>query len=693
MFYKNKINTIKVNCRFLFVVCAVLGSLFLTNIVLGQTAKPTPTPEEVELGGYQVTSSIELGVRGKSLTGNDNKFRSDFNYKPGFRVFNSSFSLESKEGTKKVFDSLLVNSSGWGADPSGFTRVNVEKAGSYTFNANVRRVGYFNSLNNYALNQHNQNTSNNMGDFDLRVTPIGEKLALNFGYSYSRYKGPGLWTFRANSDEFAVPVSNDNTSNDFRAGIEAKVLGFNLGFTQGYRFFKDNLKYELLSPSAGNNTTNNSRTDTFLRDHPTRGEAFFSVFDIHRTFAKTLDLTGKLVYSTTISKANVTENLTGRDNSNNIVVSDYNFFQATAKRPQTRGDLGLTYLANDHFKLSNSFTFDQFAVNGGDYYYRLLKTTTSAGVPRADSLTDRFYYRVTYYRRFSNTVEGDIQINNAVALHLGYRFTKRKAEFTSWDINKLSTTNPTAPTVHDEENSTNTLIAGMKIKPTKNWVIFWDTEHGEADNVFTRVENYKFTNFRFRNRLTFNKFALNLSAILKDNTNPTVSTTGITFGVNSKSRIYSGSVDWNPIPELSFNSGYTYTHQTSFADVVVPVGVSGNPKGFSQFFVRDNYAFFDVVANPVKRLSLFASYRISKDTGQGNLVAPFAYTFVNSYPYQLQSPEFRAAIRLTKNIDWNIGYQYYNYKEKLQFGQTLAQNYKTHLPYTSLTIYFGGADR
>jgi hypothetical protein len=73
----------------------------------------------------------------------------------------------------------------------------------------------------------------------------------------------------------------------------------------------------------------------------------------------------------------------------------------------------------------------------------------------------------------------------------------------------------------------------------------------------------------------------------------------------------------------------------------------------------------------------------------------------------MHTPEFRIAIKLTRNIDWNVGYQYNDYKEKLQIGYYLYnelttndippnavyapnQNYRAHLPYTSLRIYFGG---
>ena len=66
-----------------------------------------------------------------------------------------------------------------------------------------------------------------------------------------------------------------------------------------------------------------------------------------------------------------------------------------------------------------------------------------------------------------------------------------------------------------------------------------------------------------------------------------------------------------------------------------------------------------------------------------------------------QSPEARLAIRVNRRLDWNLGYQYYNYNEsdlqKLNVANYVisprAQNYHAHLPYTSLRFYFGGGDR
>jgi hypothetical protein len=63
-------------------------------------------------------------------------------------------------------------------------------------------------------------------------------------------------------------------------------------------------------------------------------------------------------------------------------------------------------------------------------------------------------------------------------------------------------------------------------------------------------------------------------------------------------------------------------------------------------------------------------------------------TLIASYPMSFQSPEARLAIKLHQRLDWNVGYQYYNYNESTIVGPR-PQNYHAHLPYTSLRLYFG----
>src|SRR5262249_47454556 len=158
--------------------------------------------------------------------------------------------------------------------------------------------------------------------------------------------------------------------------------------------------------------------------------------------------------------------------------------------------------------------------------------------------------------------------------------------------------------------------------------------------------------------------------------------TPVPYPTSIKGQVYSGTADWTPQPQWSFSGGYTYNHLTTNTAIRVPVG-GVFTAGTSQFFIRDSYINFDVSAHPVKGVSLYAAYRIDFDRGQGNLFSTTVFNLLTSYPMQFLTPEVRVAFKLTKNVDWNVGYQYYNFHD----SQTPNQNYRAHLPYTSLRIY------
>jgi hypothetical protein len=684
----------------LFLLFFALGSLLLATLgAQAQTPSPSPTPanEAVTFMGYNVTSSFEFGVRGVSVNGNDNKYRSDFNYRPGFRIFDSSFLLENKEKKSKFVDSLLVTSSGWNADPSGFTRVSIEKVGLYRFDSKVRQVSYFNNLNTHARNGHNADTRQNFGDFDLTLYPLSDKLRIRLGGSFNKNTGTGSFTTRPFSDEFIITSHVNSSGSDFRAGVDTKVLGFNLSVNYGLRSFRDKTFYTTTG-NLGFNTTNSGVITNLLRQYPVKGRTQYGIFNIQRTFAKKLDFTARVIYSATNRTFDYLETISGRDNSNNIVDFDNYIISGDSKRPQTRADIGLTYAITKDFRISDTFTFDQFNISGESAFAEAVYSRTAAGATRAPVFTNNFYDRVTGYRRIANLIEADYQVNNNFGFHAGYRYSKRRIREDGFNQPLAPATVLTITRLEDTaENQTNTFIAGLKIKPMKNWVIFADGEKGDADNAFTRLANYKVTNLRLRSRWSFNKFAINISAISKDNDNPSTSTappanypTG-DFIANTKSRTFSTYFDWTPNSMFSVSGGYTFQRTISETDIVINTGTL--VRGLSQFYMRDHYAFFNVTAQPFKKVLFYASYNHDRDTGQGNLVTTLPL-LVTSYPFRLFNMESRIAFRFTKNIEWNLGYQYIGYNETVQpLSVGGPQDYHANLPYTSLRIYFGGGDR
>ena len=65
-----------------------------------QPVAPTPEPVGPARGddwsGYNIVNSFEIGYRFLSVSGNQNKYRSDENFGNGVRLLNSFFSINSK---------------------------------------------------------------------------------------------------------------------------------------------------------------------------------------------------------------------------------------------------------------------------------------------------------------------------------------------------------------------------------------------------------------------------------------------------------------------------------------------------------------------------------------------------------------------------------------------------------------------
>ena len=636
-------------------------------------------------GAYTINSSIEFGVRGIAIEGNADKYRSALNYTPGFRIFDSSFFMKSRDNNAPVVDTLMVSSFGWGNDPNKYLRVNAEKTKVYRFDANYRRFDYFNSLNNLALGQHISNTEYRQGDFNLAILPQNEKIRFNLGYSLDRNSGPSVTTYDYQRDEYPILSPLRWAADEYRAGVDARLWVFDISFMQGWRFFKDDTTYNISMPNIGNNLTNTAVLNTFHRDLPTRGETPFTRLSLHTLIKKKVDFTGRYIYAGGHTEYTLLESATGVDGSGNKITSDMLRVSGNAKRPNGMVDLATTFYATDRFRISETFRVNNFRINGGDVLSEAL--LRSKATPFGDSVlpplfTNTLAFRTIDYRRYLNTIEGDVDITARFSVHAGYRYTNRHIEL---GASNITVGQPASPELVKFDNSTNTLIFGFKARPVKIWSVYFDLERGTSDNVFTRVANYNFTNLRVRSILRPNRsLSFNVSLVTKDNSNPSLTELNQNFGVNTKSRNFTSSVDWSPNEKFSLNGGYTRANVTSDAEIIFFLANSAQVNGVSRYFMRDNFFFVSGFVQLNPRASLFAGYRIHNDPGQGDRIST-PTTFIGSFPYQFQSPEAKLVVRLHKNVDWIAGYQYFDYKEQFVKGQF----YHAHLPYTSLRISFG----
>jgi hypothetical protein len=713
-------------------------------------AKPSPSPQKSAdaktqssapkagdtAGDYTVTSSIEIGVRGLRVGGDLNKYQSDLNYKAGPRLFDTSFLLKAKDGKRALLDSLLVTSTGWGADPYGHMGFSAENSKWFRFDGQYRRFRYFNFLNNFAnpttanatgtvvvlpaaTGRHGYDVRQQMGDFDVTLLPKNRRLRFNFGYSPERYSGLTFSTYHVGGGEFFFPAQTTSRANDFRVGADWRLGPVDFSLLQGFRRSKDDSVVDFSGAQTSylaTTTTNLTNLTGFVRTQPVRGSTDYTRFSAHTFLARKLDMTGRLIYSNSNSAFNLTELFTAVNwntrvagaPTTNTLTSGTLAYVGNTRKPNVLGDFGVTFLATERLRLSNTLRVDTFHINGLTDYTSVFNLTRTNGTafPPILATGDLGTSKITSFRKITDTVEGDYQFSDRYAVHFGYRHGDRRETAFYDGYNPGAYTparvpNPEAGEV--ERNHTDAFFGGFKARPVKSWTVFFDAERGTADNIFTRVGEYDYTNFRARSRWTpTRRLALNFSLVTKDNSDPAF-VDGLSladFGVSTKSRVFTSSVDYAPGDKLSFSGGYNNNWVNgdtvfNYAYAVPPATTTqGQYTGHSLYYVRNNFFFFDTVAQLMPRVTLYAAYRINKDTGQGGLLSnPTAGRVITSYPMSFQSPEARLSYRINHRLEWNVGYQYYAYNESelVRTGQSVRpQNYHAHMPYASLRIYFGG---
>src|SRR6185436_3164242 len=138
-------------------ICVICGCLVFVSLATAQQPSPSPDSNDAPVqagenaGQYTIISTFEFGYRGLQVVGDLNKYQSDLNYRTGPRLFDSSFLMRSQDGKNGgLFDTALLTTTGWGADPNGTVRFNVEKPEWYRFDGTYRKFNYFRFVNSFA---------------------------------------------------------------------------------------------------------------------------------------------------------------------------------------------------------------------------------------------------------------------------------------------------------------------------------------------------------------------------------------------------------------------------------------------------------------------------------------------------------------------------------------------------------------
>ena len=146
-----------------------------------------------------------------------------------------------------------------------------------------------------------------------------------------------------------------------------------------------------------------------------------------------------------------------------------------------------------------------------------------------------------------------------------------------------------------------------------------------ADNVFTRIGNYDYTNIRAKSRYAPNQKALfqpggHHKEQLQSFGDSRRLVAGFRRGREIARCLLHRSTGLR-LPKSHSAPATTTTGLTATPSLTTFSTASGILLGHSLYFMRNNFFFVDTVAQLLPRVTLYAAYRINKDNGQGNRLA------------------------------------------------------------------------
>ncbi|MBV8818209.1 MAG: hypothetical protein JO022_07610, partial [Acidobacteriaceae bacterium] len=161
---------------------------------------------------------------------------------------------------------------------------------------------------------------------------------------------------------------------------------------------------------------------------------------------------------------------------------------------------------------------------------------------------------------------------------------------------------------------------------------------------------------------------------------------------SSEARTYTASGSWTPREWLSFDAGYSRLHVYSLGGIAYFAN-SQLVQGDSSLYLSNiNAVNLDMRLGWKKRVDFFVGFNRVQDVGDGRanpLGSGTASTLTlfqaaQTFPMHFDSPQGRISVRLSERLRWNLGYQYYGYREKFY----LSQGYRANTGYSSLTFSF-----
>jgi hypothetical protein len=373
-------------------------------------------------GNYVIHQSVEVGYRNTDVSGNPATYNTFVNLNTGVRLFEQSLEIRSLNHAGPIFDTLSMQSFGYGGDPNDVTRLRLGKHKWYDFNASFRRDRYpwnysllanpLNPVNSTPAvpvtdSLHSMNVVRRMSDFNLTLLPQS-RVRFRLGYTRNIQEGPssssiGGATILDPPTGFGTQTrlfQDWKTSlNAYRLGVDFQVLRkTSIHYDQFLQYFKQDTSYvdrnfnflsngvpvdlgvvfdtasnvnvvpcpaPILSPGTppiADPTCNGYVS--YTRTGRPRGSIPTEQFSFQSDSIKNVSMSGRAAYSSGEQNSQDLNEVFFGNNVSTLQVATQAMGPTHAKRIAANVDWAATWSVTPNFRVVDSFTYDRFQLPG-----------------------------------------------------------------------------------------------------------------------------------------------------------------------------------------------------------------------------------------------------------------------------------------------------------------------------------------
>jgi len=657
--------------------------LLIASVAMAQVPV-APSPDQAgdrngeNVQNYNIVNNIETGYRYRTVGGSIEEYRSTVNFADGIRLLGSSLIVNSKNGHGLLFDHITLSTQGLGNDPYESAVLRVEKTRIYRYDMTWRLNDYVNPglVTGGGNGQHLLDTQYRMQDHDLTLFPqsnlkffIGFSTTSQTGLAYS-----SIQLFNDAGNSFPLISDVRRVWREYRLGNEFRVFGIRVHWMHGWEDFKDDTGATLatsgvpgavLLPSVPGVSLN-----SFQASNPNHGTDPYWRGGIF-TDRKVFHMNGRFTYSGGRSAFVTDESAQGIASSltrvqNVVAVGD-------ADRPVATGNVNLIFTPGSKLTVTNSTSLYNVRALGNSYFTQFDSATQTTSV---------LFYNYLGVRTIANDTNLNYQVSPLWGFMAGVHYSGRLIS----SQEQFTFAGSTSATPAQQSNQLRSGDVGVRIKPWKPLSVLLSAEIGTNSHPFAPISDgdYHALSARIQYRAKTFRFAAAANSIYNA-TSVSLSSYG------SQARTYSVTGNWSPRDWFTVDAGFNRAHTYTIGGIAYFLNQELVPDQSSLYLSNINSIYLGIRYEIRRRVDLYAGYSRVQDLGDGRTTAaagigsaPALFQAVQTFPMVFQSPMARLSVKINSKLRWNLGYQYYGYRQ--DFNTLLG--YRANTGYTSFSFSF-----